>query len=551
MRRLLASTALAAALPGLAAAQDRPSLLDYFSVDVIVQRLVQSGIMALRTQLDLKYSDMSVDIRTGAITMTDVVAWPLPEWDDEGVCEIAIDRMTLRSGALDQPDRIRFKAQLTGTSFPAACLPPEPREPLAMAGLEGIEMPRMTIDVDYGLPGSDATMRIYAELTDVAAVDLTADFAYIWMDGREDMEEPLPVVFLDHAALTVENRGIWQALSGLVPGEFTGDGAGLVIEGALGQGLLELNEEAGEDAASLTDSQRAFVASAAEVWPAFLADPQVLVLETRIDGDAYVDFEAIEDDPRVLFDTLNPVLSLVPARAQDMVPVALLEQAMSDGITAMDPEDLRNVGEALITGFRAPRNLARGVEILSDLAQQGDGGAALLLSEALETRQPADAYRWALFAGQAGETGATARLDRLERVLGFGEVLALQAEVGGDAMPDTGELGSVAAIRERAAMRLSGRWMSRSYPEAAMWAMIASAAGDPEARDILADIDERVRLGGRAAAEAWASHEQSAGARAMETWIGQDLPARLTGAPEAETAAPAAPREGKRKSSGD
>ena len=41
----------------------------------------------LRTQFDLTYSDMSVDIFTGAITITDVKAWPLPEWDDSRVTD--------------------------------------------------------------------------------------------------------------------------------------------------------------------------------------------------------------------------------------------------------------------------------------------------------------------------------------------------------------------------------------------------------------------------------------------------------------------------------
>ena len=171
MRRLLTSTLVAALLPGMAMAQDRPSLLDYFSLDVIVQRVLQSGILALRTQLDMKYSDMSVDMRTGAITITDLRAWPLPEWDINNECEIAIDRVTIRSGALDEPTRLRFKAQAINTRFAAACLPPDAREPLDMVGLRDVAMPRITMDVDYGVPASDAVVRMYTEITDIAAVD--------------------------------------------------------------------------------------------------------------------------------------------------------------------------------------------------------------------------------------------------------------------------------------------------------------------------------------------------------------------------------------------
>ena len=196
MRRLMSSALVAAPLPGLAAADERPSLLDYFSVDIIVQRLLQTGIMGLRTQMDLKYSDMSVDFVTGKITITDLVIWPLPEWDIDGTCEIAVDRMSVRGGALDEPDRFRLKAQMNGVTFPSSCIPDEIREALDVANISEIDMPRMTIDMDYGLPDSDLLIRSFAHVSDVAAFDLTGDFAYFWFDGRDDIEEPLPVAFL-------------------------------------------------------------------------------------------------------------------------------------------------------------------------------------------------------------------------------------------------------------------------------------------------------------------------------------------------------------------
>lgn len=523
MRRLLATTVLATTLPGLVAAQDRPSLLDYFSLDIITQRIIQSGIMALRTQLDMKYSDLAVDLRTGSITMTDVVAWPLPEWDEDGTCEVALDRVTIRSGALDEYDRIRVKAQITGASFPASCLPREPRGALAMVGLDRIEIPRMTMDVDYGLPSSEATVRLYADITGVAVADLTAHFAYLWVDGRRDMEEPDPVVFLDSATLALEDRGVWDALKGQLPPPFTGEGAGMVVEGAVGQGLIEENP----DDAGLTDSQRAFVASLGKTWPAFLANPDTLVLETNIDGDVFLDFEAMEDDLRNVFDTLQPTLALAPARASDVLPVALLQQATGADAAQMSVDDRRSLGFALVTGVGAPRNVAKGLELLEDMARSGDGEAAMAMAEALQYSAPDDAYRWALLAGRGGVSGATALLDRLERKLTFARVLELQDDVSGDDTHPGDTLAKLSATRDEAARRLSGRGQARSYQFAAMWAMIAAAAGDPEAADILAEIDERVRLSGPSAQAAWSTAEQSASALATEVWIGQDLPARF------------------------
>jgi len=522
MRRLLAPAVLAATLPGMVAAQDRPSLLDYFSIDTIVQRFVQSGIMALRTQLDLKYSDISVDIRTGGITMTDLKAWPLPDWDEDGTCEISIDRINIRSGALDQPERIRLKAQLTGTAFPTSCLPEEPREVMAMAGVTKVNMPRMTIDIDYGIPGSDAVMRMYADVDGVAAVDVTADFAYIWVDGRDDIEEPLPVIFLKNAALTLENNGIWESLKGQLPPPFLGDGSGVFLEGMLGQEFI--NENDGE---TLTESQTAFLKSLATSWPAFQNAPERIVLETNLTGDVFVDVEQMDGDLEYVFETLQPIVSLAPSSVNAMLPLDLLQKALASNKEAMSDDDLRRAGIALITGVGAPRNLEAGYNLLEPLIEKGDGPAATAIAKMLETRDPEESYRLSLLAGKAGETGATARLDRLERVISFERVLELQDDVTSreEASPDI--LASVATVRAAAAQYLSGRGAPRSYEAAALLAMIASAAGDPEAGDILGIIDERVRLAGPAAQEPWSRTEAKASGEATDVWIKLDLPARF------------------------
>lgn len=530
MRRLLAPAILAATLPSVTLAQDtgRPSLWDFFSLDIVVQRIFQSGIMALRTQLDLKYTDLAIDLRTGSITMTDIQAWPLPPWDANGDCEVRIDRLVLRSGALDQPERVRMKAQATGLGFAAICLPPDAREGLALAGLSDVSVPRMTLDVDYGVPGSDAAVRVHADVDGLATADLTADFTYFWFDGREDMEDPDPVMFLETATLSLENRGGWERLKPVLPPPFTGDGAALVVEGALGQGLIEMNvDTAGEEANSLSDAQRAFVASAAEVWAAFLADPERLVLETGMEGDVFLDFDRYEDDPRAVFDDLRPRLALAPRRQAEVLPLDLLTRALGDAADGLSDADRKRVGLALVTGVGAPRNVEAGFGLLNPIARAGDGEAAAAMAEALRGRQPGDAYRWALVAGAAGEAGATALLDRMERDIAFADILQAQADVAGAVSLDPDKLGDLSAMRNTAAAHLSGRGAPRSYESAAAWAMLAAAAGDPEARDILGEIGERARLSGADAQRAWAAAEARASAAATEAWIGQDLPARL------------------------
>lgn len=532
MPRLIVPVLIAAALPCAATAQSQPSFWDLISPERILRSVAQSAIMALRTQMDITYSDMAIDLAAGRVALTDVRVWPLPEWDANGDCEIAIDRLTLRTAALDEADRLRFKLQASGVSAPAVCLPQEPRGALAMAGLDGLEMPRLTIDLNYDMRASDAAVQVFATVTDVATATLTADIAYISVDGRYDMEDPEPVVFLDDASLVIENLGIWNVLQGMAPPEFTNPAsAALVAEGAIGGMLAGANRGAAPDGrqgdpSALTEAQAAFVQSIATTWPAFLVNPDTIVIETNIDGNVYLDF-ALFEDPRYVFDKLRPVLALAPTSAGRILPAEMLRQAMGGDVGALSDQQRRSLGLALMTGAGAPRNIEAGMALLSALAEAGDGEAAMALSDALAVRAPEDAYLWALRAGAEGVPGATALLDRIEGDLGLAATLRLQEAVSGDDQQDPAMLGSVAMIREQAAMRQLGRGMTRSYLIAAKWAMIGAAAGDAEAADILADLDEKARRADAEGQAAWVDFEAEASRLAMEVWLGHDLPVRF------------------------
>ena len=241
----------------------------------------------------------------------------------------------------------------------------------------------------------------------------------------------------------------------------------------------------------------------------------------------YVDFIAYGDDPIFAFEDLQPRLSLAPAPARATLPAALVQQALGDDASSLDSDTLRDVGIALVTGIGAPRNITAGGAILTSLAQSGDGAAAMALATAFEHRNPQQSYLWALVAGGETFLGAAALLDRLETVLPFAEVLAIQAQVLGDVQHPIDALQSISALRDEAIGRLSGIGRQRSYSVAALWALMGAAAGDGESRDILAQIDERVSMADDAGRAAWAEIETAAADLAMQAWLGQDLPTRF------------------------
>lgn len=521
MRRLLATTALAlTALPAASQAQDRVTLWDVFSVDRIVQSLLHSGVQMIRTQMDLQYGDLSVDLRRSRVTMSDIMAWPFFDWDEEGTCEIGIDRITLLTTPIDLTDRFKGTARLSGVTADKSCFPEETHQAFEMAGLESLDIARMTVDIDYGMPKSDAMIRVYADVDGVATVDASGSFSYFWFEAQDDLDDPYPVWFLENAVVSVENKGVWEAVQPILPPPFTGETSGAAVRSVLEELIGSMHP------GPLSTEENAFVDSAVAVWPDFVAAPEALVLETALDGDVYVDFYAMEDDPAEIFALLKPRVALAPARISAAVPVDLLSRATGDGAAELTEDERRTVGAALMTGAGAPRNVEAGLALLEPLAEAGDGAAALTLAEALEVRAPEDAYIWALRAGGADEAGAVALLDRLEGKLSLARVLELQDRVSGADSHPGSALRSIAGIREQAAMRMSGKGAARSYGIAAMWAMLAKAAGDPEAADILEEIDTMVRLEGQEGRDAWAETEAGYSDLAMEVWIGQNLPAR-------------------------
>jgi len=532
MTRLVSASALLLALAPISVqAQETVGWLDLLDPTQLAQRALQIGVFGLRSQADVKYGDMTVDLRNARVSMTDIQVWPMPPWDDAGECMVSLNRLDVKSVPLSQPDKLQLRVQALGLEVSGVCLPPDARQPLAMAGLSDLAVPRLTFDVNYDVPSAEATLHVYSEVTGIGAASLDADFSYVGLDARDRGRDPQPVVYLNAATLTLEDLGIWAGLQGMMPGEFTDPAiAAGVIGGVVSGALSEMNSGNGGPG-ELTAAQLSFVNSASAVWPAFLRAPQKLVVETDLGpgNDVYVDFVAYQDSPWLIFEDLQPVVSLAPVRSRAALPVALLIAALGDGLDGLSRDDRCRAGIALFTGVGAPRNRAAGEALLAPMARGGNAEAAQVLSEAMETARPVEAYRFAMVAAAGGMPGATARLDRLEGVISFAQVLQLQQEVVGPVNHPVEALQSVAAMRTQASERFEGRKQLRSYGVAAIWAILGAAAGDSESADILALIDEKVAAGGAEAASAWAAVEANASDLTMNAWITEDLPGRFGG----------------------
>lgn len=523
---LAASTALTlVAAP--ASAQGKPSLLDLISPDRIAARMLQMGIMGLRSQVDLVYGGMSVSALAGSATITDVTAWPLVDWDTDDGCQVDVDRLTLSTVPLDELDHVRLRAEATGARAKTGCLPPDMRGMLDPLELQTISLGRVTFDIDYTIPTAEAKVQAYLLADDLAAATLTADFEYLWFDARDRYADPKPVIFLRSARLTAENLGLWDKVKGMLPPPVLDPDQSAQMVDAFFTGMLPPPREGTTPSAERDPLEQ----SVKDSWAAFLADPQKLVLETSFDPavSAYIDPEAWDrNGPDAMLDDLKPRMVLAPAPARALLPAALLKKAVDAPDTLSDDERL-TLGTALATGTGVPRDLGMAQDLLAPAADAGNGEAALLLAKALENRDTAAAYTLALQSAAAGTAGAAGVLDRIEGKLPFARVLELQGQLVAGVDHPVESLASLNLVRQEAVMRMSGKGRTRSYGIALLWALIGSAAGDPESELILADIDQKVRLGGEDAAAVWKTQEAEATALARNAWLGFDLPTSFGG----------------------
>ena len=509
MHRLLLCTALvASAAP--ATAQER-SWWDLVDPDRLAAQVIQYGLITLRTQVDLTYSDLTVALLDGRTVLEGVEMTLPPEMTGTLPCPISVGRIEI---ATDEPLAVaRFDGQLSirDVVVPKTCLPLAAMAVAASLPGGTLVLPELVIDYAYDVPSAGLVADARARIDGLLGVEVSADFDYLWFRGAEpDME---PVAQLSHASVVIENLGGWEIARPFLPPPLTDPALSTdFVEGSVADAFGATDPE------SLPQAVQDLARTLGRGWTAFVADPDRLVIETGFAPSAprlvdWDDFARIESDPLPAILLLEPTVGQSTASERDVLPVELVRMARETP-DQLSPEARRAVGMALLEGERAPRNPALARELLTPLAGDGDGEVALALARALAETDPQAAYAQALAAGPTGAPGLARLLDDLERDLPFATILRMQ-ETAPEPAPD--DLAApLAELRARAEAHLTGIGATRSLRVALLYATVAAASGDRGAADLLTRIDRAVPS---EAAGTWAPVAQEAASRATDAWL--------------------------------
>lgn len=526
MKHVLMATALAlSAVP--ATAQEVSSWSELLSPRQLLGGLVQYGVLAARTQVDFTYSGLSVDPIESRATLYDVKMWPALWWDQNNDCHINIDRISLKGSTLSDIVNFRAKIEIVGLELNPACIPPEARTAQRVIRLEALSAPRTTVDLRYHLPSGNADVLIASVVEDLGAVTIEAEFDYLSIGpSNAYSRDPVPVAFLSFARLNFENDGLWERVMPLIPPAFIDPESGPSRVSTIMRS--QRDEVIGvTPRQAVSDGYDAFVNTAEKTMIKFLLDPSRVVLETAFDPEmsVYLDFEAYERNPEQLFEDLQPIFSVQPRLVKDLIPREFVVMAAQGTSAALDDDDRRALGLALLTGEGAPRSRELGLSVLSDLPRQGDGHVAFEIARAFAVDSPERAYPFALEASREGTVGAMALLDDIEPRIAPRTIFKLQE--GLNAMSPDLPAG-IGEMREVAARYFDGR-EGRSYVLASYWARLAAAAGDTASLRLLEDIEDRMQS--LDAAAEWQQQEVLVAERAVRDWGTLDFPS-LTRLPD-------------------
>lgn len=485
------------------------------------------ALLTARSFVDLTYDTLAVEPGTNDMVITGLKLYPVLDWDENGECEITIDRAV--AADITSFETLQSLIEVSGLHVPIACLDPMQGGMVASFGYpDGLTAERMSIETSYDLPTSAADVVIQASFAGVGDVALTANFDYLWFRFPTDGGDPEPAALLGAAELAIENGGIWEKLEPMI-GAQMGDlnavpqMAGMMIAQSLGDPAS--GGQPGPEVVAFSENVTAELTR-------FLADKDRIVVTAAPERGVWLGPDSF-GSPADAIAQLQPVVSAVPMAQRAMIGPEELTAALSGG-AGLDDDGRLRVGRALLTGIGAPRVPAEGAALLEPLAEGWNAEAAGLLADAaLDAGEDQRAYAMALRAMAGGEAGAAAIADELETRLPLADVLVEQ-DTQGNAWPGASDLvaesnaaiaaGDLNAIRKLAYRAAAGQGMPRNVKAAYFWASLAAAGGDRGAGGLRDRMD--ARYGARDAA-VWRPAAAEAAAQALEAWTTGGLGGRI------------------------
>ena len=454
---------------------DLDKLINRFS-----NRIVEAAVSAARSQAEVSYSSVTYNPTLKTIFLNNLHVTPFNRTDLAG-CYVSIGSVGISLYRNEFKSIDFVEVGLTDLNVSQMCIPFEFRGFLALAGVREIDIPFLKLDFSHAYPSSETTVTLSGGLTNVASI--TANLELSYLSFSPDSSVPF-IARLKNFSLTLQNNGIWEAISSQLPPAFTTPGqAGIGIESFIRTSLKERLSSV---------SIEKIIKNTVPAIDNFVNNPESLTLSvkgfanqsTEIDFDAFKNFEKIIND-------LQPTIyanKLIQKNRQDITNEKLLSVLKGD-TENLSKEELIIIGEKLMSGRGVPKNIKESKSIFQELANKEHSKAFFNLAKiAIEEKEFDVAYYNAIKFSSHKTATASTLINKIESEMSLEKILEVQYRFLPEIMEKSKKIER--DFFDVSMAHLNGSRATKSYLGAYYFSLLALAKGDVRADSILNKIEK-------------------------------------------------------------
>jgi hypothetical protein len=470
-------------------------------------RLAEIAASVARTYGEIKYDAAWLDDNLELLIISEIFFKPMDKNLPDG-CDVRVGALNLSNVRQSMTDTDIVTIGLEDVRISQFCMPFQWRAVASMMGVSDIEIPIVQIVLKHQFKSAQTSILVHSGGVDV--VDATLDVQFDYVSFNREHYGDLPInARLSSINLRIDNRGLWEAVSILLPSEFSDPNLA-------GSAVRELIDEFSYLLPNAIYQN--FVDQIELAVNNFVVNPTSLSISSNIKkASGFVISNESFMYPETLIDDLDLKLSSGNSQKDKNITGEMISDILSGNFANYDDEVLLTLGEAFLTGRLAPKNYDAAVLLFSYLKDNGISQAEpLLVTAYIQQEKYKEAYQATQSLASNGDHESRTIFKMIETNIPLEKVLQLQ-NTSLYLLADPYAVSSQ-NFYETSHSFLTGRRSIKSYHLAYFWALLALASGDVRAETLILQLEMlQNKLSGEAK-EDWIASVSEAQSRALVYW---------------------------------
>lgn len=303
-------------------------------------RLAEIAASVARTYGEIKYDAAWLDDNLELLIISEIFFKPMDKNLPDG-CDVRVGALNLSNVRQSMTDTDIVTIGLEDVRISQFCMPFQWRAVASMMGVSDIEIPIVQIVLKHQFKSAQTSILVHSGGVDV--VDATLDVQFDYVSFNREHYGDLPInARLSSINLRIDNRGLWEAVSILLPSEFSDPNLA-------GSAVRELIDEFSYLLPNAIYQN--FVDQIELAVNNFVVNPTSLSISSNIKkASGFVISNESFMYPETLIDDLDLKLSSGNSQKDKNITGEMISDILSGNFANYDDEVLLTLGEAFLTG---------------------------------------------------------------------------------------------------------------------------------------------------------------------------------------------------------